>query len=33
MNDREPVKGNCYDSGPQLSGRNFIVITDYFLEF
>jgi len=34
MNDktRVPVKGNCVDSVSQLSGRNFIVITDSFLE-
>jgi len=30
--DRVPVKRNSVDSGPQLSGRNFIVITDCFLE-
>jgi len=29
MNDRVPVTGNCIDSGPQLSGRNFIVITSF----
>jgi len=27
MTDRVPVKGNSVDSGPQLSGRNFIVFT------
>jgi len=32
MNDGVPVKGNCVDSGTQLSGRNFIVITDCFLD-
>jgi len=25
------VKGNCVNGGPQLSGRNFVVITDCFL--
>jgi len=29
---RLPVKGNCIDSGPQLGGRNFIVIPDCFLQ-
>jgi len=32
MIDRVPVKGNSFDSRPQLSGRSFIVITDCFLE-
>jgi len=27
MTDRVPVKGNLVDSGPQLSGRKFIVST------
>jgi len=29
MNDRVSVKVNCVGNGPQLSGRNFIVITDF----
>jgi len=32
MTDRVPVKGNSVDNWLQVSGRNFIVITDYFLE-
>jgi len=32
MTGRVPVKVNSVDSGPQLSGKNFIVINDCFLE-